>query len=291
MQYLVLGATGYVGNYIYQHMKRDGFTVLGTGHRNGEKDLVCFDALADSIFNIAKVLEGKEKMAIICIAQTDFNRCKTEYKLSRQINVIAIKSMIEVLVQEKFQVIYFSTDNVFDGVQGNYTEQDKTNAISKYGEMKEEIELFLTESYPEVCIYRMPRVVGVEREERNLLTDFERKITDKVIKCIKGNRMSIVAKEDILQACYIASKRKLHGIYNLSNGETFSRKELAEKFFYSIGIFDKCIVELELEEFGFKDVRPLNTSLDNTKFRKETGYEFRTYDMIIDKYLKINGYK
>ena len=123
-------------------MKRGGCYVLGTGRHNGEKDLLRFDALTDSILDITKLLDGKEKTAIICIAQTDFNRCQTEYELFYQINVTSVKHMIEVLIQEKFQIIYFSTDNVFDGIRGNYTEQDKTSAISRYGKMKEEMELF-----------------------------------------------------------------------------------------------------------------------------------------------------
>lgn len=292
MQYIVIGANGYVGSCLYQRMKSDGLNVIGTTHRRGEnKELVYFDVLEGSASDIGKLARDEEKTAILCVVQSDFNRCKTEYELSRQINVVSVKKMIEVLLRESFHIIYFSSDNVFDGIKGNYTEMDQTNAISRYGEMKEEMEQFLLREHPEVCIFRMPRVVGSEREKRNLLTDFETKLTDGKVRCIKNNRMSVISKDDVYHACLLSSKHRMHGLYNLSNGETYSRKELAEIFFASMGEQNMDITEWELEKFGFDDIRPLNTSLNNTKFKCETGFEFMTYRGMVDQYLLMNGYK
>lgn len=292
MQYVIIGAEGYVGSYLYRHMKMDGLDVIGTGHHCKEKkELIYFDVLRDSVFDITKLTKDSEMTAILCVIQSNFNRCKTEYELSRQINVISVKRIVEILIQEHFHVIYFSSDNVFDGTKGNYTEQDQTNAISQYGKMKEEMEQFLLKEYPEVCIFRMPRVVGAEREKRNMLTDFEHKLSDKEVKCIKDNRMSIISKSDVYHACLISSKCRMQGLYNLSNGEVYSRKELAEMFFEAMGVYNIDIIEWELEKFGFDDIRPLNTGLDNTKFRRETGYEFMSYKMMVKQYLMMNGYK
>ncbi|MBD5516694.1 MAG: sugar nucleotide-binding protein [Lachnospiraceae bacterium] len=291
MQYIILGANGYVGSYIYRHMKKDNLKVIGTGHcREGEKDLVCFDALHDSITNVVKLVTEREKTAIICIAQTNIDQCKLDYDLSRQVNVTFVQSATEKLLQEGFHVIYFSTDNVFDGMRGNYSESDKPNAINQYGKMKQEVEECFLEKFPEVCIFRIPKVLSAEREKQNLLTDFESKLNGEEVRCIKNNCISIIAKEDLYQACLISSKQKMHGLYNLSCGEQYSRKQLAEKFFMSIGVDYKKIVELELEKFGFSDARPLNIGLDNSKFRKATGYEFITYDMLLDQYRIVNGY-
>lgn len=286
MQYLVIGANGYVGSYLYRRMKADGFDVIGTGHcREGEKELVYFDIREDSFSDITRLVRGEEKTAIICTAQAELDQCRTEYERSRQVNVLAVEKMVRRLVKERFHVIYFSSDNVFDGTKGNYTEQDETNPINAYGKMKEEVEHFMADTYPEVCVFRMPRVVGTEVERRNLLTDLESKLKIGEAKCIKGNRMSLIAKEDIYQACIIASQKKLQGLYNLSNGEAYSRKELAQKFYTAMEVDHINIVEWDLEQFGFQDKRPLNTSLNNTKFREITGYEFLTYDLLINRYL------
>lgn len=287
MQYLILGATGYLGSYFYSRLTMEGLRVIGTGRRNGNTEgLVKFDILRDSIHDIAKLISDDKKIAIICIAQTNIDQCKIQYELSNQINVVLTKKIVEVLIQEKFHVIFFSTDNVFNGLRGHYTEEDKTNAINQYGKMKAEMECFLTKEYPEVCIFRLPKVLGVEKEQKNLLTDLESKLSNNIIRCIRHTKMSIVAKEDIYQACTIVAERKLSGIYNLSSGEIYSRRELTEKFYTHMNILGKRIIELDLKEFKYEDERPLNISLDNSKFRRETGYEFKSFDIIAEQYLR-----
>lgn len=287
MQYLILGASGYIGNYIYNRMEKDGQKVLGTRYLCKEaENLVDYDVINDDVSSVTKLVTDKERTAIICIAQTNIDKCKVDYELSKQINVISTKRIIEDLLHEKFHVIYFSTDNVFDGIKGNYTEQDTTNAINCYGKMKEEMEHFLTENYPEVCIFRLPKVIGIAKEKQNLLTDLESKSKDKEVRCIKGTRISIISNEDIYQSCLISAKQKLRGIYNISNGEVYSRKELTEKFYKYMGIHDINIVELEGEKFSFKDLRPLNISLDNSKFIRETGYDFKSFDTLAEQYVK-----
>ena len=198
MQFLILGANGYLGSYLYKRMLSERINVIGTGHRHGyTKGLVKFDVLRDSIQNITKWVNDRERTAIICIAQTDIDQCKTQYEQSYQINVVFTQKMVEALLQESFHIIIFSTDNVFDGLKGHYTEFDKTNAVNQYGRMKAEMESFLSRGYPNVCIFRLPKVLGTEREQQNLLTDLEGKLVGGGIRCIKNSRMSIVAKEDV----------------------------------------------------------------------------------------------
>ncbi len=289
MKYLILGANGYVGGYLYNRMKMEGLEVTGTGHCIAAEGLVYFDACKESVSDIAKKITGEEKTAILCIAQSNIDRCKTEYESSRRVNVETAKEMVGTLAEENYHVIYFSTDNVFDGMKGNYSEKDTTNAINEYGKMKEEMEHFLRDKYPEVCIFRLPKVLSAEREIKNMLADWEQRRFDNEIRCIKGMRMSVVAKDDLYQACLIAAERKMQGIYHLSSGEIYSRKELAAIFFERLGVGGRNIVELDINEFGFQDKRPLDIGLDNSKFRKETGFCFKTYAAMVEQYLEKNS--
>lgn len=289
MDYLVFGANGYIGSYLYARMAEDDLKVIGTRHcKSGADGLIEFDILKDAASKVTKMASSQNRTAIICIAQTNIDQCKSQYELSREINVTYTRKLVESLVNENFYVIFISTDNVFDGRKGSYTEQDQTNAVNEYGKMKQEMEYFLLERYPDICIFRLPKVLGIERERQNLLTDLEYKLTDDEVRCIKGTKMSIVSKEDIYQACLIASGKRLHGIYHLSSGEIYSRKELTEKFYGYMGIYDKKLIELEPEEFHFKDARPLHISLDNSKFRKIADYEFESFDEIAQKYVENN---
>lgn len=287
MEYLIVGAEGYIGSYLFSRMETDKLSVIGTGHRNVQRGaLVHYDVLSDSPVHIAGLGNGQEKTAIICIGQTNIDLCKTKYELSRRINVIAAKELIYALEKRGFYIIYFSTDNVFDGRKGNYKESDETGAVNEYGKMKEEMEQFLLEIYPKTCIFRLPKVLGRGRGKKNMLTDMEEKLIEGEVRCIRDARMSVISIEDIYQACRIASMRQMSGIYHLSTGEVYSRKEIAETLKSLLDIRYSRIMEFDLETFGFKDKRPLNIGLDNSKFKNETGYKFEDITKICREYLK-----
>lgn len=70
-----------------------------------------------------------------------------------------------------------------------------------------------------------------------------------------------VCIEDIYQACLIAAEKKLHGLYNIAGGQAYSRAGLAEVFYRKLDVtdIDIDIRECDLQEFGFKDKRPLKS--------------------------------
>lgn len=66
--------------------------------------------------------------------------------------------------------------------------------------------------------------------------------------------------------------------------DSYTRAELAKIFYDKLGAVVN-IQECEIEEFAFKDVRPLNISMSNLKFKKETGYQFADMDSVIEMYI------
>ncbi len=286
MQYIVFGANGYIGSYLYRRMKEDGKHVIGTRHNEtGSRDYLKFDILKDDVSNIIEDVQDEEKTAIICIAQSNINVCYENYNLSYMINVVKTKELISKLAENRFHIIFFSTDNVFDGKSGAYQESSMTNAINKYGMMKAEMENYLLDKEPEVCILRISKVVGSGMDAKNILFEFDEKAQKGGVRCIRGNRISFVAIEDIYQACLIVSQKKMHGLYNITGDKAFSRAELAEKFFMKSGNKHVNIEECGADEFDLKDERPLDISMSNLKFRHETGYQFTSMDSVINDYI------
>lgn len=290
MQYVIFGVNGFIGSYLFERLKKDGFHVLGTSRRSqSEEKVVYYDIQQGNMDKIQFLIKERGRTAIICIAEPNIDKCYDNYRQAYDINVVGTKKLIQKLVKEGFQVIFFSTDNVFDGIRGNYTEESETCAINKYGGMKAEMEHYLLTNMPEVCIFRIPKVVSTFRKKQNVFTEWENKIATGVVRCIKGNRISFVCVEDIYQACLLASERRMHGIYNIVGDRAFSRAELARKFYSQLGIWDMDIQECDLGEFSFKDRRPLDISMSNQKFKSETGYRFLSMDTVIKLYCENRG--
>lgn len=291
MQYLILGANGYIGSYIYDRMQKSGLAVIGTGHkRAGCEELVYYDIRTDDIEDILKAcVEDSEKTAIVCITESNIDKCHVNYEECYQTNVVAMKSLIHKLHGNGFHVIFFSSDNVFNGEKGNYTEESQTCAINDYGKMKAEIEAYLLEHEPQTCIFRISKVVSNKKERQNVFTEWENQMKDSEIRCIQGNIISFIYIEDIYQACLLAAEKRLAGLYNVVGDQGYSRKELAQKFYAAKNVANIKIHECSAQDIPFKDKRrPLNVSMSNQKFKKETGYRFTSMDEVIRKYVENN---
>lgn len=290
MQYLILGAGGYIGSYLYERMLADGKDVTGTRHMHAASgSCLYYDILKDEIQPVIDSIKGPGKTAVMCIAQADINRCMEDYSLAYEINVVRTKQLLRELRKNGFYTIYFSTDNVFDGEEGNYTEDSGTHGLNQYGRMKEEMEQYLQQQEPEVCILRISKVVSKKRVRQNLFFEWEKQGETGQVRCVRGNRLSFVAIEDLYQSCLLAAQRKLHGLYQVAGDQAYSRAQLAELFFQKAGNHHVVIKECPVGEFAFKDARPLNLGMSNRKFRQETGYSFTSMETAIQEYLAFAG--
>lgn len=287
MQYFILGSTGYIGSYLYKRLKNDGYNVVGTSRRAVDDELIHYDIQSSSIERLLEKADNKEsKVAIICIAESNINRCYENYEEAYDVNVVKTKKLMNQLSENGFHVIYFSSDNVFDGKSGDYTENSQTHPINKYGRMKVEMEQYIMKNMPKSCIFRIPKVVSIYREKQNVFTEWLEQMQAHNIRCIKGNIISFVCIEDLYQACLIAAKNMMQGLYNIAGDQAYSRAQLAEMFYKELRILDVDIRECGVEEFQFKDNRPLNTSMSNIKFRSETGYQFMSMSTVIKGFMR-----
>lgn len=287
MRYVIFGADGYIGSYLYQRLKSDGSNVTGTSRRmSGHDQLLYYDIQKSEVDTLlAKEDRQEEKTAIICIAVSNIDRCYDHYEEAYDINVVKTKRLIHKLLENGFYVIYFSSDNVFDGLCGNYTEVSPTHPINKYGMMKAQMEQYLLWDVPEVCILRISKVVSTQKEKQNVFTEWLEQVKSGFIRCIEGNYLSFICIEDIYQVCLIVSEKKMHGLYNIVGDRAYSRAGLAKEFYTRMGVADMDIRELELKEFALKDGRPLNLSMSNQKFKNETGYQFIKMSNVVEGFL------
>ncbi|MCM1231269.1 MAG: sugar nucleotide-binding protein [Ruminococcus flavefaciens] len=287
MKYFVFGANGYVGRYLYDRLKEDNEEVVGTSYKANEEHAY-YDIKENIMPVIIDECHSDNKVAIICIAKANINYCYAQFQNSYDVNVKGMKKLITSLLERGFYIIYFSSDCVFDGVNGNYTEQSERHPINKYGEMKAEMEKYIVGNNLPIAVFRITRVVSPRPAKQNPFSQLSDVADKGIIRCIKGNRLSYVSVEDIYQVCRIAAKKKMYGLYNLCGSEVYSRKELAEKYLTRIGRCNKEIKEIDVNEFGFQDGRPLDVSMDNHKIQSETGHKFASMDEVIDQYIQLN---
>lgn len=286
MELLVIGATGYIGSQIYCEAVKRNIKVIGTKFHSENKELFKFDIVKDDIATIASKINGNNKVAIVCSANAKIDYCYAYREEAYKINVLSTIKLMNRLNNLNYKIVFLSTDNVFDGEKGNYTEEDRQCPINEYGKMKTIVEKYILENIPDACIMRIGKIIGMKNHKNDMLTEWITQAENgEKIYCIKDNIFTPTHVEDIVNSFFIIYKNKLRGLYNIISNECFSRKEMASQFLEYMQL-KADVIEKDISEFNFKDNRPLKIQMCNDKFVNATNYNFKSIETVFKEYKK-----
>ena len=168
------------------------------------------------------------------------------------------------------RLITISTDCVFNGRKGNYTEKDVSDAEDLYGKSKN-----LGEVFADGCLTLRTSIIGRELHTSHSLVEWF--LSNRGGK-VKGFTEAIytgfptIALADIISEL-IENHKNLQGLYHVSS-QPISKFDLLclLKEFYKVPI--------EIEPYA--DYK-IDRSLDSSKFRKETGIAPLEWEKMIEK--------
>lgn len=124
----ITGAGGLIGNHLIQTARENAPVGRVIGLTRAELDLLNCAA-------VEKRFQQEQPGVIIhCAAISKSPACQTHPELARKVNVEVTKHLAELATDSTF--VFFSTDLVFDGRKGSYTETDSPNPLSVYAETK-----------------------------------------------------------------------------------------------------------------------------------------------------------
>jgi len=81
--------------------------------------------------------------------------CEADPVAARELNVTASVDLARQAAIQGIPFVFVSTDAVFDGEQGEYSEEDATSPASEYGRLKAEAEQRVLDVYPEAIVARV----------------------------------------------------------------------------------------------------------------------------------------
>lgn len=289
MKLIVIGASGLIGNAVCQMAHERCIDVIGTATNSHNGKYIPYEIGKDTpeklLDNLRDYTATTENMfAVIAGAITNMQRCYEDEFTSYGVNVTGICELAEVLYSQKIKSIFLSTDAVFDGLNGNYTESDKPNPVCAYGRQKASAEARLRDTIPDILIYRLGKQVDTCLENNSLLADiYRQKKTYGTVRCIKGLIFNPTYLEDTASCIIAGLQEGMEGIFHVANPEIFSRYDIANMFFKKLKEDDAIVMEDAVETFGFKEPRPLNTSMLTGKFQGVFPHSFLSMEQVIEK--------
>lgn len=239
------------------------------------------------MYNVCnKELKGKNLDAVIlCGANANIDSCKSNPKASNALNVLGMKRIINQMGDMGIKCVFLSSEAVFDGKKGLYTEGDVTNPITLYGRQKLQIEQYIISNLKNYIIFRISRAVGSTFGEEDIFNEFYTKIIScEEIKCLKNQSFCLTEISDIVYGITKALEQDIQGLYHLSSDNYISRYDLAQ--FYANKIFGgyEKIVEKDYIDMNFLDNRHIFGGLSGKKSEKLLGIHYMDIDKIMYKY-------
>ncbi len=194
----------------------------------------------------------------------DVKGCELNEQKAYKVNSYSIKALCKHTNFEKF--VYISTDYVFDGVKGNYTEEDLPNPKTIYGKSKLLGEKFVLELGDKAIVARTSGVFGKEctwiKWLNNQLT-----INNKV-ECFEDVFNNPTYVLDLSIMIHEVVKSNYYGTINLCGKENFNRYDLFKN--YSIVNNFEINNLIKSKNDG---TFPSKLTLNNNKFNKMFNYK------------------
>jgi len=115
------------------------------------------------------VTEFRPDVVIHCAARPTVDWCEHHPDEARSINVGATETLADACARINAKLVFLSSDYVFDGVSGPYSEDDRTNPINVYGRLKLEAEQSIQSRLKSSLIVRTTNVYGFDLQSKNFV--------------------------------------------------------------------------------------------------------------------------
>lgn len=279
MKLLVTGASSLPGYRTVEEALKKGFEVVAVHlshpvpleHEKLKKvqlDLTDFAAVH------GLVSEEKPDVIVHMAALGDVDLCERDHALAWRVNVDATVVLAKAAESVKAYLLYLSTDYVFDGVKGMYTESDPPNPVNYYGLTKMAGEVAVKTACGQWCIVRASSIYGLGPGRKNFARFLvERLSRGEPVKALSDQYTSPTHARLLAKAVLELVEKRASGIHHVV-GERMSRYEFALKVAEALGFDRSLISPSRMEEFKWLARRPVDSSLSFEKTKDTVSMRF-----------------
>ena len=208
--------------------------------------------------------------------------CETDKKVC-EINERGVRNVANACKKHNSKLIFFSSDYIFDGKNGPYSESANANPINEYGRIKFLCEEMVKE-VKDYLIIRTTVVYGYEKDSKNFLMTLSNDLMKKMEKNVPNDQMGNPTHVKDLSIITInLVESGMNGIYNVVGPDYCSRYIFALKIARTFGLDEKLIKPIPTEKLNQAAKRPLKGGLIIDKIRKEINANPSGMDIVLNE--------
>lgn len=272
MKYLVTGTNGQVGSSIIELVEDS----IGLDRDDADLEI---DITNEEV--VRDIVRCEPDVIVHAAAFVDVDAAENNSKEAKRVNVQGTSNIVSAAEKTEAHLIFISTDNVFDGERGNYSEKDKLNPVNFYGETKTSAEKMVEDSDSDSTIFRTALVF--KEGYQNFFTWLMGKIE-------KGDEIGVVTDQkcnptyapNLAEAIIESAERNITGVYNMAGASAVTRYESAQIMKEELGL-EGQIERAKRSDIPWEADRPKDSSLDLSKFNEK----FETDPLSLSESLEI----
>lgn len=269
MRIFISGASGLVGGNCLKHFKEEGHEVIGSYFSYPTNETVYFNTLdlADPANYDLKTFHPE--VLVHCGALTHVDYCEEHEEESYLKTVTSTNNLIKFCKSLNIKMVYISTDYVFDGVSGPYSENDPVNPLSVYARHKLDAEVRVRQELPESLILRVTNVYGHEARNKNFVSRIIEQCQQEqplTLRLPSDQYATPVNAWDIARAMLLLLQNGHSGVFHISSTDWMNRVELALHVLKYFPDARFSLQALKTSDLNQAAPRPLRGGLLKNKF-------------------------
>lgn len=298
---LITGANGLLGQKLVERLINQGsYKVLATGRGKCRlpKEWQGYTYAEMDITSSKDVMEVYDEfipaVTIHCASMTNVDQCEKDRDQCFKQNVEAVSFIVKACEKYKTHLIHLSTDFVFDGNDGPYSEQDDANPINFYGLTKLESENIVRQSSLKWAIVRTGLVYGIsyDMSRSNIVLWVKNALENgKELTLVSDQFRTPTLAEDLAAGCILIAEQGATGIFNISGDELLTPYDMALETAEFFNLNKSKIKESDSKKFTQPAKRPLKTGFVIDKAVEKLNYRphsFKEGIAILAKQLKFS---
>ncbi|OGO42537.1 MAG: hypothetical protein A2W36_04020 [Chloroflexi bacterium RBG_16_58_14] len=274
MRILVTGASGLLGLNLALEAAKDNL-VFGTVNKHAIKTDAFSVVQADLLLEgaVERLLDQTQPDWVIhCAALANLDDCEMLPALAEQLNTHLPAKLASYVARGGARLVYVSTDAVFDGQLGDYSEDDTPNPLSTYARTKLEGERAVAAADPLAIIARVNLFGWSITGSRSLAEFFYYNLkqgrqvmgfTDVYFCPLLANDLAVVFQAML--------KKELSGLYHVVSRECLSKYEFGARLAHRFDLDSSLIQPTSVEQGGLNARRSPRLSLRTDRLAQALG--------------------
>lgn len=231
---------------------------------------------------VATVIQKYQPDTIIhTAAMTNVDACESDKEGAKLLNVDAVYYLVDAANAVGAHFIHLSTDFIFDGKDGPYTEDAKPNPVSYYGDTKLAAEQIIKTDCAKWSIARTILVYGIVHDmSRSNIVLWAKGALEKgqPINVVNDQVRSPTLAEDLAIGCRLIEEKEAEGVYNISGKDQMNIVEIVERVADYFRLDRSIITQVSSHTLNQAAKRPAVTGFDLTKSNSILGYEPHSFE-------------